>query len=70
MDEMELLTRLRAEVPLAVSARAEERFLAVIRASDGQRAGARGATALARTAARMRNILRLVAPCHRGQTNQ
>ena len=32
MNEMELLTQLRAEVPPAVSARAEERFLAGVRA--------------------------------------
>lgn len=55
MNEMELLTRLRAEVPPAVSARAEERFLAGIRAPGGERARARGVTALARTAARMRD---------------
>jgi hypothetical protein len=55
MNEMELLTRLRTEVPPVVSARAEERFLAGVRAPDGQRARARGGTALARTAARMRD---------------
>ncbi len=55
MNEMELLTRLRAEVPRVVSARAEERFLAGVRAPGGERARARGVTALARTAARMRD---------------
>jgi hypothetical protein len=55
MNEMELLTRLRAEVPPAVSARAEERFLAGVRAPGGERARARGVTALARTAVRMRS---------------
>jgi hypothetical protein len=55
MNEMELLTRLRAEVPPVVSARAEERFLAGVRAPGGERARARGVTALARTAARMRD---------------
>jgi hypothetical protein len=54
MNEMELLTRLRAEVPPVVSARAEKRFLAGVRAPGGERAGAHGVTALARTAARMR----------------
>ena len=55
MNEMELLIRLRAEVPPVVSARAEERFLAGVRATGGERARARGVTALARTAARMRD---------------
>lgn len=42
MDEMEVLTRLRAEVPAAVTSRAEDRFLAAIRTrpnpqvSDGE----------------------------------
>ena len=53
MNEMELLSRLRAEVPPAMSARAEERFLAGVRAPGGERARARGVTALRRTAARM-----------------
>jgi hypothetical protein len=55
MNEMELLTRLRAEVRPAVSARAEERFLAGVRAPGSERARARGVTALARTAARIRD---------------
>ena len=40
MNEMELLTRLRAEVPPVVSARAEDRFLAGVRAPGGERANA------------------------------
>jgi hypothetical protein len=55
MNEMELLTRLRAEVPSALSARTEERFLAGVRAPGDERARTRGITALARTAARMRD---------------
>ncbi len=56
MNEIELLSRLRAEVPPVVSARAEDRFLAALRAPGGKQTGARGPTPLARTPTRMRRI--------------
>jgi hypothetical protein len=56
MNEMDVLTRLRAEVPAAVSPRAEEKYLAGARAPARDRTGARRATAFSRTAARLRAI--------------
>ncbi len=55
MNEMELLTRLRAEVEATVTPQTEEKVLAALRRADGSPARPSGLTALSRTAARMRD---------------
>ncbi len=55
MTEMELLTRLRAEVPAAVTPRSEEKFLAGVGDTADSPARARDLRALSRTAARLRD---------------